>query len=138
MSEELGEEWLSQGYNSNGFILEFDIYTDMHLLKDYNSKEITPFLEGTGMCDLNVLSDYDVFTFLIYMFVYLSAAAGANIAAEPQFLLISDDDIKNLKVDQLQQELKARGLGICVLKNELKERLEKSMVNKIPMANIAS
>ena len=68
----------------------------------------------------------------------MSAAAGATIATEPQFVLISDDDIKKLKVDQLRQELKARGLGICGLKNELKERLEKSMVNKIPMANIAS
>ena len=55
------------------------------------------------MCDLNVLSDYDVFTFLIYLFVYLSAAAGVTIAAEPQLVLISDDDIKNLKVDQLCQ-----------------------------------
>ena len=90
------------------------------------------------MCDLNVLSVYDVLTFLIYLFVYLSAAAGATIATEPQFVLISDDDIKKLKVDQLRQELKARGLGILGMKNELKERLEKSMVNKIPMANIAS
>ena len=90
------------------------------------------------MCDLSVLSDYDVFTFLIYMFVYLSAAAGVTISAEPQFVLISYDDIKKLKVDQLRQELKARGLGIRGLKNELKEGLEKSMVNKIPTANIAS
>ena len=29
-------------------------------------------------------------------------------------------------------------LGIRGLKNELKERLEKDIVNKIPMANIAS
>ena len=90
------------------------------------------------MCDLNVLSDYDVFTFLIYLFVYLSAAAGVTIAAEPQFVLISDDDIKNLKVDQLRQELKSRCLGIRGPNNKIKERLEKSMVNKIPMANIAS
>ena len=92
----------------------------MHFLNDYNSKEISPCLEGTGMCNLNMLSDYDVFTFLIYLFVYLSAAAGVTIAAEPQSLLISDDDIKNLKVDQLRQELKARSLGIRGLKNELK------------------
>ena len=55
------------------------------------------------MCDLNVISDYDEFTFLIYLFVYLSAAAGVTISAEPQFVLISDDDIKNLKFDQLRQ-----------------------------------
>ena len=90
------------------------------------------------MCDLNVLSDYDVSTFLIYQFFYLSAAAGVTIAAETQFVLISDYDIKKLKVDQLRQELKAWGLGIHGLKNELKERLEKSMVNKIFMVNIAS
>ena len=90
------------------------------------------------MCYLNVLSDYDVFTFLIYLFVYFSAASGVTIAVEPQFVLISDDDIKNLKVGQIHQELKARGLGVRGLKNELKERLEKAMVNKIPMANIAS
>ena len=46
--------------------------------------------------------------------------------------------ISKLKVDQLCQELKARSLGIHGLKNELKERLEKSMVNKTPMANKAS
>ena len=90
------------------------------------------------MCDINVLSDYDVFTFFIYLFVYLSAAAGVTIAAEPQFVIISDDDIKKMKVVQLRQKLKARGLGIRGLKNELKETLEKAMVNKIPMANKAS
>ena len=88
------------------------------------------------MYDLNVLSDYNVFTFLIYLFFYLSAAAGVTIAVEPQFVLISDDDIKTLKVDQLRQELKSRGLDNRGLKNELKERLEKAMVNKISMANI--
>ena len=38
MSEELGEKLLSQGYDSNGFILDFEIDTYMHLLNDYNSK----------------------------------------------------------------------------------------------------
>ena len=85
-----------------------------------------------------MLSDYDVFTFLIYLFVYLSAAVGVTISAEPQSVLISDHDIKNLKVDQIRQELKARGLGIFGLKNDLKERLEKSIFNKIPMTNIDS
>ena len=103
MSEELGKKLFSQGYDIDGFILDFDIDTDMYLLNGYNVKEIAPCLEGTGMCDFNVLSDYDVFTFLIYWFVYFSAAAGVNIAAEPQFVIISDDDIKNLKVDQLRQ-----------------------------------
>ena len=54
----------------------------MHLLNYYNREETAPCSEGTGMCDLNVLSDYDVFTFLIYLFVYLSAAAGVTIAAD--------------------------------------------------------
>ena len=90
------------------------------------------------MCDLNVLSGCNVSTFLIYLFVYLSAAARGNIYAEPQLLIISDDDIKKLKVDQLRQELKSRGFGIRGLKNELKERLEKAMVNNISMVNTAS
>ena len=123
ISEELGKKLLSQGYDSDGFILDFDIDIDMHLLNDYNSKEIAPCSEGTGMCDLNVLSDYDVFTFLIYLFVYLSAPTGVTIAAEPKFVLISDDDIKKLRVDQIRQKLKARGLDIRGMKNELKERL---------------
>ena len=38
MSEELGETLFSQGYDSNGSILNFDIDTDMHLLNYYNSK----------------------------------------------------------------------------------------------------
>ena len=58
--------------------------------------------------------------------------------AEPQFVLISDNDIAKLKVDQLRKELKARGLGIRGLKNDLKERLEKAMVDKIPMANVVN
>ena len=115
MSEELDLTLFSQGYDSDSFILNFDIDTDIHFLNDHNSKEIAPCSEGTGICDLNVLSDYDVFTFLIYLFVYLSAAAGMTIAAEPQFVLISDDDIRKLKVDQLRQELKARGLGVFMV-----------------------
>ena len=81
MSEELGEKLFSQEYDSHGFILDFDIDTDMNLLNDYNSKEISPCSEGTCMCDLNVLSGYDVFTFLIYLFVYFSAAVVVTIAA---------------------------------------------------------
>ena len=38
MSEELGEKLFSQGYDINGFILDFDIDTDMHFINDYNSK----------------------------------------------------------------------------------------------------
>ena len=34
MSEELGKNFFSQGYDSDGFILDFDIDTDMHLLDD--------------------------------------------------------------------------------------------------------
>ena len=81
MSEELGEKIFSQGYNINGFILKFDIDTYMHFHNDYNSKEIALCSEGTVTYDHNVLSDYDVFTFLIYLFVYLSAVAGVTIAA---------------------------------------------------------
>ena len=103
MSEELGGNLFSQGYYSDGFILDFDIDTGMHLLNDYNSKEIAPCSEGTRMCDLNVLSDYDVFTFLMYLFVYFSKAAGVTISAEPHFVLISDDDIKKMRVDQHEE-----------------------------------
>ena len=38
MSEELGKKIFSQGYDINGFILDFDIDTGMHLLNYYNSK----------------------------------------------------------------------------------------------------
>ena len=38
MSEELGENLFSQDYNSDGFILDFDIDNDMNLLNEYNSK----------------------------------------------------------------------------------------------------
>ena len=48
MSEELGEKLFSQGYDGDGFILDFNIDTDMHLLNDYNSKEIAPCSEVTG------------------------------------------------------------------------------------------
>ena len=36
MSEELGKKIFSQGYDSDGFILDFDIDTDMHFLNYYN------------------------------------------------------------------------------------------------------
>ena len=48
MSEELGEKLFAQGYDSDGFILDFNIDTNMHLLNDYNSEEIAPCSEGTG------------------------------------------------------------------------------------------
>ena len=51
--------------------------------------------------------------------------------SEPQFVLITDADIKKLKVDELRRELKARGLTTGVLKKDLKERLENSMFNKV-------
>ena len=38
MSEELGEKLFSQGYNSDGLILNFHIDNDIHFLNDYNSK----------------------------------------------------------------------------------------------------
>ena len=41
MSEKLGDKLFSQGYDSNGFILDFDIDTDMHLLNDYNSISVS-------------------------------------------------------------------------------------------------
>ena len=55
MPEELGEKLFSHVYDSDGFILDFDIYTDMRSLNYYNKKEIAPCSEGTGMCDLNML-----------------------------------------------------------------------------------
>ena len=57
----------------------------------------------------------------------------APAIAEPQFVLITDADIKKLKLDELRRELKARGLTTGGLKKYPKERPEKSMVDKVPL-----
>ena len=58
----------------------------------------------------------------------------STTTAEPQFVLITDYDTKKLKVDELRRELKSRGLTNGGLKKDLKERLEKYMVDKFSVA----
>ena len=52
-------------------------------------------------------------------------------APQDNFLLISNDKIKKMKVDILRKELKIRGLGRGGLKKDLIQRLKQAMVDKV-------
>ena len=51
-------------------------------------------------------------------------------------VILSDEDIKKLKVDGLKKELRCRGLSHAGKKAELVERLKKAMVDRVPVLNI--
>ena len=114
MSEAIGEQLFLQGYDSNGILSFYYPETDMQLLDNYIIIAIEKECEGGD------------------------TAHGANATAEPQFALITDADIKKLKVDELLRELKARGLTTGGLKKDLKERLEKAMVDKVSVTSSIS
>ena len=76
--------------------------------------------------------------------IYNNIKVGANDRAEvvvpmdvadAQFVLISDADIGKLRVDNLRTVLKMRGIGRSGLKAELVARLEKAMIDKVPLKN---
>ena len=48
--------------------------------------------------------------------------------------IISDDELKKMKVDMLKLELRKRGLNTCGKKSELLEKLKKAMEDKIPLS----
>ena len=79
MSEEIGEILFSQGYDSNGILPCYYPETDIQILDNYSSIEIGKEREGDD------------------------TAHEAPVTAEPQFVLITYDDIKKLKVDELRR-----------------------------------
>ena len=56
-----------------------------------------------------------------------------SVGPKDNFVLISDAELVKLKVDELREELKKRGLPKNGLKAELKERLRKAMLDKVPI-----
>ena len=61
--------------------------------------------------------------------------AVVHMGATKDFVLISDADIKNLRVDHLHTELKKRGLGRGGLKGDLVKRIQQAMIDKVPIKN---
>ena len=59
------------------------------------------------------------------------------ISESSKFVFLSDGAIDQLKVDELRQELTKRSLSKAGLKAELRERLKKAMVDKIPVVDVA-
>ena len=51
-------------------------------------------------------------------------------------IILSNDNIKNLKVDGLKKVCCCRGIPHAGKKAELAERLKKAMVDKVPLLNI--
>ena len=109
MSVEIGEQLFSQSHNSNGILPCYYSDTDMQLLGNYSSIAIGKEFEGDD------------------------TAHEAPDTAEPQFVLITDADIKKLKLDELFRKFKSRGLTTGGLKKYPKERLENSMVDKVSL-----
>ena len=62
----------------------------------------------------------------------------SNISKSSKFILLGDEAIDQLKVDELrQEELTKRSLSKAGLKAELRERLKKARVEKIPVVDAA-
>ena len=80
------------------------MYTDTHRLDNYSSIEI-------AKCEVD------------------DTAHGSPVAGGSHFFLSSNDDVKNLKVDELRTELETRGLGNCGLKNEQENSEEAAAPN---------
>ena len=114
MSEEIGEQLFLQGYDSDVILPCYYPETDMQILDNYSSVAIGKEFKGDDI-------EHE-----------------APATAEPQFVLITDTYIKNLEVDDLLRELKERGLTTGGLKKYLKERIEKSIVNKVSVASYIS
>ena len=57
------------------------------------------------------------------------------MGATKDFALISDADIKNLRVDNLRAELKKRRLGRDGLKGDLVKRLQQAMIDNVLINN---
>ena len=57
------------------------------------------------------------------------------MGATKDFALISDEDIKNMRVDKLHTELKKRGLGRGGLKGDLAEMIQQEIIDKVPIKN---
>ena len=57
------------------------------------------------------------------------------MGATKDFVLISDTDIKNLRVDNLRAELKKRRLGRDGLKGDLVKRLQQAMIDNVLINN---
>ena len=55
-----------------------------------------------------------------------------NITAA-EFIPLDDSHIMSMKVDELKQQLRLRGLSKNGLKAELRDRLKKAMVDKVPI-----
>ena len=58
-----------------------------------------------------------------------------DCSEEPVIVILSEKEIKKLKVDQLRKELRMRGLPHFGKKAELLERMKKAMDEKIPIIN---
>ena len=109
-SESMNDTLFSQGYDSDGLMAEYtNIEYEMHECEMYNNIKV-------GANDR-------------------AEVAVPRAAVEAKFVLISDADIKKLKVDHLRTELKMRGLGRGGLKAELVARLKQAMIDKVPMKN---
>ena len=61
----------------------------------------------------------------------------SNISESSKFIFLSNEAIDGLKVDELRQELTRRSLSKAGLKAELRERLKKAMIDKIPVVDAA-
>ena len=114
ISEEIGEQLFLQGYDSNVILPCYSPETYMQILDNYSSIGIGKSCEGDDTVN------------------------ESPATAKTQFLLIADAYIKKLKLDELFRKFKSRGLTTGGLKKYPKERLEKSMVDKVSVTSYIS
>ena len=111
VKEHVLEELFYDGYDSDGRLPDIDEDNGLEALENYSNQPIGR--EGMEV-DVEETKNDD-----------------GDDEANQNFVLISDDDIKKLKVEGLRKELKMRGLSSKGLKSELVDRLKKAMTDRV-------
>ena len=110
MSESLKDRLFSEGYDSDGLRIKYDVVAKV-LYESANYNDIKVEYNG------------------------IDEVVAPIAAAVPAFVLISNEDIAKLKVDSLRVELKKLGLSRKGSKAELINCLKKAMIDKVPIQN---
>ena len=112
MTEAYLESLFEMGYDSDGEFAEFTHKGDEAAMMEYVEDEMTN----------NIASPQQD----------AESAAPVN---NNSFILITDEQLGKLKLDEMRQECKKRGLRIGGRKADLVDRLKKAMVDKVPIIN---
>ena len=119
MTEELSDFMFQLGYDSDGELPFFgNADEERQMMEQYE--------EGTLGNEPSLTSADDTTT------------STTNTTSAPTFIFIPYEEIKKMKVDELKQELKKRGVSMHGKKAELQERLTEAIRNKIAVVPVST